>query len=470
MLNNFFKESVITSGSKLIIAMIGFVLIYVYTHRLSIENYGLLELLLSFAQIIMVFFTLGLPSAFTRFYLLNLFDKNELVSNIYTIHFLLSIIISVVILVVFKLFIFLYDWQTFSFSLITIVLFKQIFLSSSKISERYFLAEKKFIIYSSLNILYFSSLLLISYYSLSIYQNSIYHLLVSQASVTFVYSLLLYTLLKNKIKFHLTINLKLHRNILKFALPFIPSGIAYFVLTMSDRFYIEYFLSLEDVAIYSIGYRVASLVQLVIIMPLSIVFTQYVFDLAKDNKKKEIIEVYDFVFKLYILASVLLVLSAPLIVHILAPVEYKSSFELVKLFVFSLIIYGLNFFYVSGANISGNTKYQMYAMIVGMLINLILNYFFIQYFGMVGAIYASIISFTVISMITYYYSQKFYFLEYNIIKNIIFLMILYGFFILLDNSFYLFYEFDIQIRIVLFLLFSSYFIRTIVNLKRSNFA
>lgn len=466
MFSTFIKESFIVSISKVLIAIINFILVYVYTHNLTIENYGLLELLFSFAQIVVVFFTLGLPSAFTRFYLLNKKKAEPIISTIYTIHFFLSTILLTLMLFFSIYFEEMYRSSFAPSILVILILVKQVLFSSSLLSQRYFLANKSFFKIETINLLYHIILLIVSFISLKLYNNDIVNLLLSHSIITFLYSAILYFLIFQKINIGFRITYDLGRQILLFALPFIPSAIAYFILTMSDRFFIKYFLSLESLALYSLAYKIVSVLTLTVITPVNIVFTQYVYTLAKDKNYKSIILLHDIIVKLYLLAAVTLVIVSPVIVNFLAPPEYVKSIYMVKLFIFSAILYGLNYFYVSGINISGKTQYQMYAIFIGMILNLILNYYFIQIFGLYGTIYSSILSFLLVVIITIYYSQKFYYLPFNFSKTFLSLVLVLLLTILIDNSFFLFREFDTQIRIILLILIIINFIKVYLDFNK----
>ena len=52
---------------------------------------------------------------------------------------------------------------------------------------------------------------------------------------------------------------------LRFSIPLVPAGIAVFISTYVDRMMINHFLSLDEVGIYSIGIRLASITTLIII-------------------------------------------------------------------------------------------------------------------------------------------------------------------------------------------------------------
>src|SRR5262249_49435637 len=55
------------------------------------------------------------------------------------------------------------------------------------------------------------------------------------------------------------------REMLRFSVPLVPSGIAVFVSLYVDRLMINHFLSLDDVGLYGIGFRVASTVGLLMV-------------------------------------------------------------------------------------------------------------------------------------------------------------------------------------------------------------
>ena len=60
-------------------------------------------------------------------------------------------------------------------------------------------------------------------------------------------------------------HLALSKKMFLFGLPFLPSAILFIITGMVDRFFIQHYLDLTQVGIYGAGYKIASIVSIVVI-------------------------------------------------------------------------------------------------------------------------------------------------------------------------------------------------------------
>jgi O-antigen/teichoic acid export membrane protein len=257
-------------------------------------------------------------------------------------------------------------------------------------------------------------------------------------------------------------DLKTINTILKFGLPFIPALIAAWVLNMSDRAMIDRYLGLEEVGVYSLGYKFGS----IFIMASSgvmLIFNPLYYKTAKSLSKNEYYK-YIYILKnniikfgLFILISQLIFLEEAIIIF--AGPQYIDSviisqFCAISCFV-SFIGGFMNYYFYQENNsllISG-------LVICTAIFNVVLNIFFIPIFGIMGAIIVTLLSFIVSFILIISLKNKTsYFVNYNwlsIFKD----MLIYFPFFLVSN--YLVdigsIKTDLLIKLIIWLLFASLF-------------
>jgi len=88
-------------------------------------------------------------------------------------------------------------------------------------------------------------------------------------------NLLLFVIIRKDLHFTY-FNFSLFTVLIKFSLPLLPVGVAFWVCQLSDRFFIKYYLGLEAVAKYGVSYSLPSMVSLIYLSLANIFFSSLV--------------------------------------------------------------------------------------------------------------------------------------------------------------------------------------------------
>ena len=215
---------------------------------------------------------------------------------------------------------------------------------------------------------------------------------------------------------HFTFKPWMLKGSLKFSLPMIPSLLCAWVLNLSDRIFIERYLSLSDVGIYSLGYKIAGLV-LIITGAFGMAYNPVFYQLANSEDQvaaKRTLYSYNNIYVMVILLVCFLVsfFSKEVIVLLLDP-RFAEAYKIVP-------IIALAYFISIGASLLNLSIYQekktvaiMFIQIFGALLNIALNFLLVPQFGAYGAAYATVFSFTGIFLGKYWYARKCYFIPYQ---------------------------------------------------------
>ena len=231
-------------------------------------------------------YAFGLDSALFKFYNSRSHSKESVVASSLVFLFATSFFLSIVLLLISQtpLINFIdvsYNW----------ILYLSIILFCDSISARLLvilrLQEKAwyYLLVGLINILssIFFNILFIRYYGLSSL-GAVY-------ALTLTSTLQLIILIPIIIKFinFSKINLLVYKKMFVFGLPFLPATILFISIGMIDRFFIESYLGLKSVGIYSAGYKVGSIISIVIIA-FNLNWQPYYLK-TKDNKSLSLIHI-----------------------------------------------------------------------------------------------------------------------------------------------------------------------------------
>ena len=188
------------------------------------------------------------------------------------------------------------------------------------------------------------------------------------------------------------LNIGLWKDFLRFGIPLVPAGFIIWVMQASDRWFVMKMLGSYEVGIYAIGAKFAMLITLAVET-----FRKAWWPIAMDMLHKP--EGSEFIRKIsfwYILVgsvtTVVLALVAPYIVKYMVDSKYYESWKLIGILGWSGIFYGFYLISELGIFKSKKTYLSVLTNSVGVVLNIILNYLLISWFGLIGAAYATVIS------------------------------------------------------------------------------
>jgi len=195
----------------------------------------------------------------------------------------------------------------------------------------------------------------------------------------------------------------------KFAMPLIPFYLASSVVNFSDRIFIKLMENSGDLGVYEIGYKVGSVV-LILQAAFAMAWVPFLYELIKrdsDYARRKIV-LYSYAGMAgFMLATVGVSLLAPLAFYLFKP-EYQGGIS----YVFWVAMgYGFLGCYSIRANFVLYFKrniYLTYIAFVKIIVNLVLNYVLILRYGVIGAAYATAISFFIEFIIVHFVSERIY--------------------------------------------------------------
>ncbi len=409
LIKKLFKDAGIYAGGVALQALLGFLLVPLYTRFLSEADYGRLEILQTFLKILLFILPLGFASALQKCYhrdTKSRQEKKELLGT--ALWFILPLgILELVVLSFFAwplsrlllgfpyplLFYFLL--ATSFFAVLTELILSQ--LRAQERSKRYtviFLFRFLVTLAATLFAVIFLKLGLVGVILANLLGQGLSSLFALPEALKYV---------------RIRPSKRALTKLLLFGLPILPASIAMWVMDLSDRYFLRFFQDFTGVGLYSLGYRVGFLLEFVLIIPFQLAWPAFSFRIAKQKGHQA---VYARVFTYFCLLGAFGVLGlslfAPEVISILAPSSYAAAARIVPLVSLAYVFYGMHFVLAPGIHLRGKTHYYPWLIVGPALLNIGLNFYFVPRYGMLGAALTTTFSFFVVAVSTYLVSQHLY--------------------------------------------------------------
>jgi O-antigen/teichoic acid export membrane protein len=203
------------------------------------------------------------------------------------------------------------------------------------------------------------------------------------------------------------------KEMLAYSLPLIPAILAYGTVNVSGFYFVQYFSSLSEVALFQVGSTVAALVALGVSA-----FQQAWGPFALSiYKKREAKQVYANVLLVYIwlacLVSTAVSLFASELLRIFATQEYIDASRVVGLLAFGHVMIGMRYIAVIGPTIVKRIKAYGLAVTVAAFLTIGLYFLLVPLLGKEGAAVATVIGQATVPIYVFYRSQKLYPIPYR---------------------------------------------------------
>lgn len=203
----------------------------------------------------------------------------------------------------------------------------------------------------------------------------------------------------------LTFDVGILKRTLAFALPTLPSVVAWWFDTSFGQMLIGKYVSLDELGVYSISLSITSVFSLITVA-FNNVWGPYLYENhKKDCFNAEVGRLYALFLFFLIAISINLSLLSNEIVLLMAQPSYIKAVRYITLLCLPLSIYMLLPFVTSGIGISRKTKYLSYASCTGSFVNILILIIFLPKYGVIVAPLSLAVSRLVNYFMLVYYSS-----------------------------------------------------------------
>ena len=411
MIKKILEDSFLYTIANFFTKGIGFIMIPIYTSYFSTQEYGVIDLLIVTGSILSIIIGLEIHQAVARFFPES---KSEIDKKIIVSSALWSIVILYIIFLLISLpFINQISLLAFETDKYSNILFIAFLSFGFNFIYYFFSSQLKWQFKSKQNVIvsFIYSLITagLAYIILKYYHRGIESIFVAQIIAALVGIILSY--LYSKEYYGFILNFGKFKDLLSFSTPLIFSTLIVYAMLYLDRVMINIFLSIEDVGLYGIAFRFASITTL-LTAGIQAALTPLIY---KNYKKRDTPIAIAKLFNYFILFSIIFIMFLFVfskdIILLVANKNYVDAYTVIPWLSISLIFSGIINF-APGIFIAKKTKYILYINTLAFVLNICLNVILIKNFGLLGAAYATAISSFIYFLSYYLIGQRYYYIPY----------------------------------------------------------
>jgi O-antigen/teichoic acid export membrane protein len=401
------RHTLVYGIGGILLKVISFIMLPVYTHFLTPRDYGVLEILDLSMTLVAMFLNMGMTAAFLRFY--NNADSSDVKRTIASTMYFFALGTGLLIL--------LGGWWVvpaasrmllgpgipptllyLSFSYFVLGYISTIPYTQIRAKEE---SVKLMTFDSGAALLH----LVLNIYFIAVLKISVTGVLLSALLIGVLKAAILLYWVWGDLKFR--IDWSRLRDILAFGAPLIFCNVTLFVLNFSDRFFLQRFQSLDVVGIYAVGYKFGYMLSFLFIQPFNMMWQgrMYLVQRRPDHER-----VFSQVFVLYSVLMIFAALSLGLfsseIVRVMVDRRYAAGATIIGVTSLAYVFLGAAYYLQLGMYLASRTGLIGAVSSIAAVVNIVLNYLLIPRFGMYGAAWATVAGFLVIAAASYYCSQR----------------------------------------------------------------
>ncbi len=395
-------------------SIVNFFLLPLYTRYLSPADYGVLEIFTSTLFVLNIFAYLGLGAALVRFYFDSKEDekRKEIISTVLLFQTASSIILVLVLLAFQEQFSqLIFDTNIYS-SFFLIIFISLFFDAGVHITLMLLRARQKSAHYMTAVMARFVISAGLKIYFLVVLDKGVLGILQADLIAIVIVYLVLVSNVARTIS--LRFSFSKFKKMLYFGLPLIPSSLAVWVLALSDRFFLQFLSTPEQLGLYSIGYKFGMILQTILVAPFAIAWVPFMLDVAKRDDAKRI---FSSVLTYFALIGMFIVLGLSVLseqaIAIMTTPAFHGSHTIIPLIAVSYLLFGFYIVIEGSAHLEKKTKYVPLIIGTGAVLNLALNYLLIPSYGMMGAAVATLISYSILPVGMFFVARRYYPVQYE---------------------------------------------------------
>ncbi len=374
---------------------VAFILLPIYTRRIPTQGYGTLEILSAFSAAVFMLLLIGLPAAVNKCFHRDCNTdrrKNQLLPTA------LSLAVPALLIGLVPLWLqaprigqYLLGSDTDA-PLVRLALAGGLAYSLNTLLLAGLRARERAVTYGLLSLVQFTTTMLLNVYLVVVMNLEARGVLWGNllGSCT-VLPLSLFFGLKGT---RFQIDKSLVRPLLTFGALVLPAAASTWIIDLSDRYLLTRLASLDQVAVYGVGYKVGALIQIVVVWPFQLAWPAVSFSISERGDYKETygaMLTYLWVILAYSIVGISIA-SRVFLPHIVGR-DYAGAYRVVPLIALAYGLNGVHYCVSPGIHIANKTRTLAVLTAAAAAANVSLNLLLIPAFGMMGAALATVLAF-----------------------------------------------------------------------------
>lgn len=209
------------------------------------------------------------------------------------------------------------------------------------------------------------------------------------------------------------------REALKFGAGLLPHSVLSQLIRLTDRLFVVHFVGLSAGGEFAVGLQIAS-IMLVLLTTFNQAWTPYLFKMlehADEQRKRELVKLSYKIALLFVVLFLLINFVSPIIFEHLISKNFQDAQRYVGYISLGYLFMGFYMLFTDYIFYTKNTHLFSIITSGNAVINLLLNYIFVRYFGAIGVTYAFVISCALVTVATWRLSHKVYPMPWLIWRN-----------------------------------------------------
>lgn len=404
MKNELLKNTLLLTIGNIGSRIITLILVPLYTKWLMPSEYGNYDLINAILTFLVPILTLQVEQSIFRYINIKKHNKKE----IFTVA--VEIVIITIALMMVTTFFLINKIKIYK-TLLALVAIQCIYT----LLKEYLRGEGKLLFYTVINMLNAVVILFTNILFLGILKLSIDGILKSYI-ISYVFCSFLVILFERPFTFKIsTIKRKsIIKLLLSFSIPLIPNTISFWIINLSDRFMINYYIGSYENGLYAVACKLPTLIT-TFYGAFVLAWQQEVIKLLEEKEIQQIgkifVKLINFIFPFVFVVTAAL----PFIYRLFINDRYFSSIKLVPILLIGTVMLAISQF-INGILIADLRTYNIgISTTIAALVNIIINFFFLERYGIIVAAFSTFLSYMILLCIRLIYIRN---IIFNIKKKI----------------------------------------------------
>ncbi|HAW09174.1 MAG TPA: hypothetical protein DCW42_08440 [Bacteroidetes bacterium] len=422
-MNRIIKQSAIFGIGNIISRSIAILLVPLYTRHMTVEEFGIFSAGLTLYTVLSIIMKGGGPAAMLKLYMEDSGKRQKIIFLTYAYSLSVTLLVGAISMIFCAN---LIKWLIGidSTRIFTIIILSAISESLIEVPLNIFRAKEKSKIFAFFSVLASALTLIFTYFLIVVMNMRIEGAFLGMflaKGVVFILSTIM--LLP---EFSLIWDKTIIKEIFILGAPIVISGLSMWFVNMSDRIIITNIRGGYEAGLYSLGNRIGTLLNILILTPFSLVWGVESLKIYYNSNEKDAIfssyflKISGFCF----LVGAFLSLFAGEMISVFATAEYMKSIIVIPIISVSNILYVLYYFHTFYFMIIRKTYVLTGIVSIGAVLNILLNLSLLKYFDYRIVSLTNLVSTFLIYILTYREVSKKIKFDHNLKKVLIGLIII----------------------------------------------
>lgn len=396
---NYKQKLTLNALATILIMPLGLISVPIYTKSLSSGDYGMFTFFFTVINFTQPFIGLGTGTSFSRdFSGLNSLLRSKSYFTVFNFKLLNSILFALIFLILNQSFQILPS-EIENISLLIIGYF--LVLPIEPLQNRFLRVAGKIKLLSLIKICEAYIYVFIAYFVLVLFDKGTSEILIALLLAHLIRIIIVQIKVSEIIGFTIkTFDKQLLKEYLKFGLSTLPSSLSTFIVDLTDRFIIVFFLGTKELAYYTVAYTLMFIPKFSSNILNFILFEEY----NQLRVKKQVDKANELIknsIEIFLMATLgcypIILFFGQRIITIFASEEYsQNSYVPTNILFFGFIFFGLYSLLNKILLSEGNKKVLINTWAIALPINIIINISFVKTYGIIAASTATLISYMII--------------------------------------------------------------------------